>query len=466
VTSFASDAFVPPPAAAEHLPNEPTELVALLRARSTSERSRLLGDESYRWTMTFVGISVALFILAVKSTALNTGTAGRFFFVYSVLVTSFELSRLVAASFHRRTSAACYELADAQGYEPSVSFVIPCMNEEDAISVSVVNSFAAEYPTDKLEVIVINDGSTDRTGEVLAELQAQYPKLHVITFEQNRGKRHAMAEGFRHASGEIIIQLDSDSYIEPSSLSEVVAPFANDQIGAVCAHADPANADVNLLTKMQAAYYFLSFRILKAAESTFLAVFCCSGCSSAYRRDVVLPILDTWLDEKFLGKPVTWGDDRSLTNRVLRAGYRTIYTDRAQAYTICPEHMRQLLKQQVRWKKGWFVNSLFATRFVVRKYPLVAFTYFLPLMVLTLATPFMAVRGLIVVPLVSHQLPIFYLAGVFGIALLVAIYYRAVERNNRYWPYVFLWSALNLIVLSFVLFFAILTIQDRAWGTR
>ena len=416
--------------------------------------------------MTVFAVGVALAIIAIKSSALHRGTTGGLFLVYSILVTSFELSRLIAASFHRRTSQACYDLAESRAYEPHITFVIPCMNEERAIEVSVVNSFAADYPEDKLEVIVVDDGSTDGTPVVLAELQQRFPRLQVVTFDHNRGKRHAMAEGFRRAQSEIIVQLDSDSYIEPGSLRHLVAPFANPLIGAVCAHADPANADANLLTRMQAAYYFLSFRILKAAESTFLAVFCCSGCSSAYRRRIVMPILDEWLAEAFLGKPVTWGDDRALTNRVLRDGFQTIYTDRAQAYTICPERFRQLLKQQVRWKKGWFVNSLFASRFVLRQYPLVATTYFLPLMFLTLVTPFMAVRGLVWMPLVHHTLPVFYLAGVFGIALLVTIYYRAVAPENRYWPYVFLWSLLNLVVLSFVLFFALLTLQNRAWGTR
>ncbi len=472
MTSVTSEALLPGLAAAREprLSTDASALVSVLRKRS-APRSRLhpaptYGDQVYRWSMTFIGFFVALLILAVKSSALHGGTTGRLFLVYWVLVTSFELSRLVAASFHVRTSDACYARAEAAPYEPTVTFVIPCMNEEAAIAISVVNSLAAEYPEDKVEVIVVDDGSTDGTPAVLADLRRRNPRLQVVTFPRNLGKRHAMAEGFRRARGEIIVQLDSDSYIEPAGLRALVAPFANEQIGAVCAHADPANADANVLTRMQAAYYFLSFRILKAAESTFLAVFCCSGCSSAYRKEIVLPVLDRWLDESFLGKPVTWGDDRALTNWVLRAGYRTIYTDRAQAYTICPDNVRQLLKQQVRWKKGWLVNSIFATPFVVRQYPFVAATYFLPLIVLTLLTPFMAVRGLVWLPLVEHRLPVFYLVGVFGIALMVAIYYRRVERSNRYWPYVFLWSGLNLIILSFVLFYAIATLQNRTWGTR
>jgi hyaluronan synthase len=245
-----------------------------------------------------------------------------------------------------------------------------------------------------------------------------------------------------------------------------VAPFVNPEIGAVCAHADPMNADKNFLTRMQAAYYFVSFRILKAAESSFLVVFCCSGCSSAYRRDIVVPQLDDWLNEKFLGLPVTWGDDRGLTNRVLADGYRTLYTDRAQAYTICPDNMRQLLKQQVRWKKGWLVNSIFASRFIARRHPFVAFTYFFPLILLTLLTPLVAARALVYEPLVNGTVPLYYVAGVFAVAALVTIFYRHVQRGNRYWPYVFAWSALNLVLLSFVMPYAIATIQNRKWGTR
>jgi hyaluronan synthase len=420
-------------------------------------------DRSFRWALFFLGGLVVLGLLAMKSSALHNGTTIAVV-IYSVLVTSFELSRLLAASLHRDTLDNCY--THDNSYTPSATFVIPCMNEQDAIAHTVRQCLAAEYPAEKLEVIVVNDGSTDRTPEILAELQEEFPQLTVVNWTLNRGKRHAMAEGFKLARGEIIIQLDSDSYIEPSSLRHLVAPFVNPEIGAVCAHADPANADQNLLTRMQAAYYFVSFRILKAAESSFMVVFCCSGCSSAYRRDLVRPILDEWLDEKFLGLPVTWGDDRALTNRMLAAGYRTIYTDRAQAFTICPDTLKQLLKQQVRWKKGWLVNSIFASRFIARSHPFVAFTYFFPLILLTLLTPLVAARALIWQPLVHHSVSLYYIGGILSIALLVTIFYRHVQRGNKYWPYVFAWSALNMVLLSFVLVYAIATIQNRRWGTR
>ena len=92
--------------------------------------------------------------------------------------------------------------------------------------------------------------------------------------------------------GEVVVQLDSDSYIEPGTIQKLVDYFKNPQVGAVCAHTYVENADQNILTRMQTAHYFVAFRVLKAAESAFSLIFCCSGCSSAYRKSVVLPVID------------------------------------------------------------------------------------------------------------------------------------------------------------------------------
>ncbi len=437
---------------------------------SSKERKAPLSRALYYLTLIVVG-AVLLFLIVVTKgrTAVNL-KASPALLIYTLVVTTFELSRLVAAIFynnrmHFRHFDKSFFTA-IRNYEPTVSFVIPCYNEGPAIEKTVTKCFQADYPREKLEVIVINDGSTDNTLEVLYRLKKKFPDLIVIDFPENRGKRHGMAEGFKVSTGEIVVQLDSDSYIVPETFREIVEPFANPEVGAVCAHADPENADQNFLTKMQSAYYFLSFRIMKAAESAFFAVFCCSGCSSAYRRSVVMPIMDIWLKETFLGRPVTWGDDRALTNWVLKLGYKTMYTDRAKAFTICPDTLKKLLKQQVRWKKGWLVNSIFASKFIWKKQPFVAFTYFFPLIFVTLSTPLMATKALVFNPLFYHILPFYYMIGVFLIASLIVTFYRAVARENKYWPYVFAWSILNMFILSFILFYAIATIQNRKWGTR
>ncbi len=430
-------------------------------------RAKKKSDRNFRIFLVFLGLILLGFIILLKSHTSSGFSETPAILLYTILVTTFELSRVLAAmifpSIRKKIVTTSYA---TRFYEPTVSFVIPCKNEGEAIAKTIDKCYAANYPREKLEVIVINDGSTDNTGEVLARMQEKYPDLVVVTWKENRGKRHGMAEGFKISKGEIIVQLDSDSYIHPPTFRKIIEPFANPEIGAVCAHADPENADTNILTKMQAAYYFMSFRVLKAAESTFMSVFCCSGCSSAYRKSVIMPIMDTWLNERFLGLPVTWGDDRALTNWVLRQGSKTIYTDEAQAFTICPDKWRVFFKQQTRWKKGWFVNSINASKFILKKDPFVALTYFFPLILITLVTPFMAVRAFFYNPIFRGVTPLYYIIGVYLIACIMVIFYRFVSRENKYWPYIFIWSTINMVLLSFVLFYALATIQNRKWGTR
>jgi hyaluronan synthase len=413
-------------------------------------------------------LGTLLLIVFLKAKTTTAADVDGVLLFYTFFVTLFQLSRIIASLMYKASyDRAITEEATVEEYQPKISFVIPCMNEESEIQNTIATCYAAAYPRNLLEVIVINDASTDTTQLKIFEMKDKHPDLVIVDWSRNRGKRHGMAEGFRRATGEIVIQLDSDSRVEPADVPHLIAPFKNPNIGAVSFHTDPANADKNWLTKMQAAYYFLSFRILKSAESTFRMVFCCSGCCSAYRRSTVVPILNNWLTEKFLGLPVTWGDDRSLTNRVLKQGYETLYSDRARAYTIVPDTFKTFLKQQIRWKKGWFVNSLFASRFVIKRDPFVALTYFFPLMIVTILTPFMAARAFIYTPLTQGMSStVYYMLGVFAIALVFYFAYRYFARDNRYAGYVFLWAILNMLILSYMLVIALATIQNRGWGTR
>jgi len=429
-----------------------------------------------------LGIAFLFFITLMKAKGTVDFGFEPFLYTYTIFVTTFQLSRLIAAMFYdssyrgsvlpgRKMTIRKNVANPAAGlvreeYEPTVTFIVPSKNEEGVIAQTIENCFMVDYPKEKIEVIAVNDGSTDKTGEIMMSLREKYDNLTVINWETNRGKKHAMVEGFRLAKGEIVIQLDSDSCIDPATFRKIVEPFQNPAVGAVSAHTDPKNADHNFLTRMQAAYYFMSFRILKAAESTFLTVFCCSGCASAYRKSVIFPILDEWLGETFLGLPVTWGDDRSLTSRVLKSGYKTIYSDRVKAETIVPEKFRQLVKQQVRWKKSWFVNGIYNAKFIWKTHPFVAFSYYFPLLLVSFLSPIMAVRAVLYLPLVHGIYPFFHILGLMLLAALFVAYYRFVAPENKYWAYLFPWSILNLFFLSFLMFYAIVRINDRGWGTR
>ena len=428
-------------------------------------------------------VFVLLGIVLLKSRTVSAFYVSPVLIAYTFFVTLFQVSRITSALLYKDSydrvldpegeAGAHHPQGKRDGvrtpYLPTISFVIPCMNEEKGIQMTIRKCFEAQYPRHLFEVIVINDGSTDNTLERILEVKKEHPELVVVDWKVNKGKRHGMAEGFRRAQGEIVIQLDSDSYIEPGDVAAFVQPFRNPEVGALSAHTDPLNKDVNWITKMETAYYFISFRILKAAESTFHTVFCCSGCASAYRKDIILPVLDEFLGEMFLGKPITWGDDRALTNWVIKLGYRTLYCADVQAYTEVPTTLKQFVKQQIRWKKGWFVNSLFASKFIVKTNPFVAFTYFFPLTLLTILTPFMAARAFIYTPIADGggwSAVGFYLLGMSLVSLLILHFYRLFAPDNKYAPYIFLWAAINMVVLSYLLIYALFTIQNRGWGTR
>ena len=127
-------------------------------------------------------------------------------------------------------------------------------------------------------------------------------------------------------------------------------------MGGVSGRTDVANTYTNSLTKMQSVRYYIAFRIMKAAEGYFDAVTCLSGPLSCYRKDLVLAHKEAWLHQTFLGQKATFGDDRSMTNFILR-GHRTTYQDTAICSTIVPNTHRMFLRQQMRWKRSWLRES-------------------------------------------------------------------------------------------------------------
>ncbi|MDR3559656.1 MAG: glycosyltransferase [Candidatus Pacebacteria bacterium] len=423
----------------------------------------------YKSGIVVSGALLLFLIILLKSKTTSDFDLEPFLFSYAIIVTTFELSRVISAMLYEKSfESLTQEFRDTPGgepYEPKIAFVIPCMNEERDIADAIIQCHQLDYPREKMEVIVVNDGSTDRTQLVLEELKKFYPGIKIISWE-NQGKRWGMAAGFKVSDAEIIIQLDSDSHVDPKTFRNLLDPFRNPQVGAVCAHGEPRNADENFVTRMQTAYYFMSFRILKAAESTYDAVFCCSGCCSAYRKSAVMPVIYHWLAETFLGKPVTWGDDRALTSWLIRTDWKTVYAKDALAYTVVPDTFKKLMKQQLRWKKSWIVNFFLTGKFIWKKQPFVSSFYYFPLIFISLMTPVMTFDALFWQPFVKGVFPIYHILGILMLTGIIALYYRYVDRKNKYWIYLFPWALVNLFVLSFVLVYAAFKIQDRGWGTR
>jgi hyaluronan synthase len=397
------------------------------------------------------------FVWLTKDLTFATLARDPLFASYSIAVVIYVLGRFLMALFYRPVPD--------QGFRPTVSIIVPAFNEEEGIVGTIASCIQVDYPVHLTEVIVVNDGSTDSTWARILEAKVRWPQLYALDLGRNYGKRGAMAEGIRRARGEILVFVDSDSYLEPDAVTAIVQPFADARVGAVVGHADVRNASVNWMTKMQQVRYYSAFRVIKGTESLLAGtVTCASGCCAAYRRSVVLPLLDGWEFQTFLGRPATFGDDRALTNRILDR-HRVVYQASARAETMVPEHPRVFFRQQLRWKKSWLRESMQVVRYFWRKNPLAAlFTY------ASIAFPFMA--PWVVLHAVGGRLVggepgglWFYIIGTYAMALLYSLYY-AFKRQDGLWYHGMTFVALYMCVLVFQTYWGILTMRDTRWGTR
>jgi hyaluronan synthase len=408
--------------------------------------------------------AIYLVVLIVAVTAYKAAYVGLmfsnvFFGVYSVCVASYILSRFLFSLLYRSKPDA--------GIEPEIAIVMPCFNEQEAIAASLRSLLELRYPPEKLELIAVNDGSTDATLAEIERVAAQANgRVRVIDFPENRGKRAAMAAGIRASSAEVVAFVDSDSVVEPDALRLLVQPLADPRVGAVCGHANVLNLRDTWLTRMQAVRYFVAFRVVKAAESVFNAVTCCSGCFSAYRREAILPRMDWWESQRFLGIESTFGDDRSLTNCVLR-DWRIVYEKRAISHTIVPSTFRAFVTQQTRWKRSWTRESLQVAKFIWRKHPVAALFTYLSI-VLPLIAPVAALHALVWGPLIhGGTLPLIYLAGLYALAMVYSLYYVIFQDEySLVWLYGVLFVFFYLAIMLWQTYYAIATCRTAAWGTR
>jgi len=417
-------------------------------------------DRALRLLAVVYLIAIAIGVVAYKVAFAELVSIDPFFAVYGLVVATYILSRFAISLFYRP--------GRDHGIAPNVAIVVPAFNEEEAIGAGIASLLAQDYPVDRLELVVVDDGSTDGTAREIERARAAAPggrdRVHAISFPRNRGKRAAMAAGIRATTAEIIAFVDSDSVLEPDALRTLVQRFADARVGAVCGHADVLNVRESLLTRMQAVRYFVAFRVVKAAESVFSAVTCCSGCFAAYRREAIAPHLQRWEHQRFLGADATFGDDRSLTNHVLRS-WRVVYEANAVSRTIVPATLRRFLVQQVRWKRSWTRESLIVARFVWRKHPFAALATYLSV-ALPLVAPIAAARALVWLP--AHGVsPLVYLLGVYAVALMYGLYYAARRQpDDALWIWGCAFVLFYLVVLVWQTYYAVLTATRTTWGTR
>lgn len=390
----------------------------------------------------------------------------KYLYMYSIIAASLLLSRYLFGTFYRSVPID-------PAYTPGVTIIIPCFNEETWIRRTILSAINQDYPPDKLEVIIVddcsNDHSLDRIKDTVTELQETdqlfRTKDRIRWYKQpkNMGKREAMAVGAKLSKKELLVFVDSDSFLDPFAVRNIVQPFKDEKMGGVSGRTDVANTYTNSLTKMQSVRYYIAFRIMKAAEGYFDAVTCLSGPLSCYRKDLVLKYSDAWLHQTFLGQRATFGDDRSMTNFILRQ-HRTTYQNTAVCSTIVPNSHAMFLKQQMRWKRSWLRESLIAARYMWRKEPFMAIFFYMGFIVPIIA-PFIVIFNLVYVPLVHRVFPLTFIIGMFLMAVLMSMAQLFLRRSTT-WIYGIWFCLYYEAVLLWQMPVAWFTFWKSTWGTR
>jgi hyaluronan synthase len=387
-------------------------------------------------------------------------------YLYSIAAALLLLSRYFFGMLYR-------EVPVNPDYTPGVSIVIPCFNEEKWIQKTIVNCLNQDYPIDKLEVIVVDDHSTDNSAEKIREIVDELhqkadrfktkERLKAIFLEENRGKRFALIEGVKIAKHDLVVFVDSDSFLEPTAIKHLVQPFQDPKIGGVAGRTEVENKYTNALTKLQTVRYYIAFRVFKAAEAWFDSVTCLSGPLACYRKDLVLKYADQWINQRFLGYRATFGDDRSMTNFLLRE-HRVGYQDSAVCSTIVPSKVSVFLKQQMRWKRSWLRESIRATGFIWKKEPLMALFFYIGLVV-PIAAPVVVLYNLVYVPLVHHVVPSTYLMGLTLMAAMMSLAHLFFKKS-KLWLFGFVFVLFYEFVLLWQMPVAWVTFWKSTWGTR
>jgi len=379
--------------------------------------------------------------------------------IYSILIFIYLPTRIILYFYYRPS--------EDRGYRPSVSIVVPAYNEGKQIRKTLLSLIKADYP-DK-QIIVVDDGSRDDTYYHIHRIQLKHPdKIEIIRFPKNLGKRTAMAEGVKHSRGEIVVFIDSDTSIEPDAVKYIVAPFEDPTVGGVTGKVKVQNRNINLLTRMLGVRYIMSFDFYRCTRSAYGGVMCLSGVISAYRKDILKKIIPRWLEQKFLGKVCTFGDDRSLTNNVIMEGYRTVYSRNAVAMTIVPETVPKLLRMLARWNRSFIRESYILFKYLIKKDNLVKRKLMLFDFILT---SLISIFIIFVVTFMFYRIagdPLLILKFIGSISVMAGIYMTFYVKVERDWNFLFgiLYSFFYMVILIWMLPYAMLTIKKNSWGTR
>ena len=258
-----------------------------------------------------------------------------FLYVATILVAVRTLLVLFLAWMHSR------QAPPPAGFCPAVTVIIPAYNEGRVIEKTLKSILASEYPG-AIEILVVDDGSSDDTSDRVRVLAMDAPQVRLIC-QQNSGKAHALQRGVDESLHEYLIFMDADTVFDPAAIRHLLEPFCEDRVGAVSGHARVGNTR-RAIARFQDLEYICGFNLDRRAYAIWDCITVVPGAISALRKSAIIAAGGFSYE--------TLAEDTDLTLSIHRAGYTVDYQPSAVAYTEAPESIATLAKQRFRWAYG------------------------------------------------------------------------------------------------------------------
>lgn len=257
------------------------------------------------------------------------------------------------------------------GYEPFVSLIIPAWNEEKTVADTIKSLYKVTYK--KVEFIIVNDGSTDRTAKIVDRWlkilkRKGETRFRFIDNKDNNGKAARLNQGIALAKGEFIACMDADTEVEPGIFEKVIPEFQDPKAGAVTVSVEVGNKK-KLLNKLIQTEFNLGLSMLLKLFSFSKVVWVTPGPFSMYRADLLRDI------GGFDVKSIV--EDHEIAFRIYKEGYHITNTMHARVYADMPETFKGSFYQRRRWYSGSIITMFQHKKMLLtKKHDL--FSFFIP----------------------------------------------------------------------------------------
>ncbi|WP_417265636.1 glycosyltransferase [Brumimicrobium sp.] len=354
---------------------------------------------------------------------------------------------------------------------PTLTIIVPAYNEGFFVFDTLKSIAQSDYPKDKIQLIAIDDGSGDDTWDWMKKSKAELGDfLSIYQQPENKGKRHALYRGINLAKGEVIVTIDSDSLIYDDTLRNLASPFVVDEnCGAVAGNVKIQNLKKAIIPKMLNVSFAFSFGFIRAAQGQMKTVLCTPGALSAYRKEAVIHCLEDWMNQTFLGVQTDIGEDRAMTNMILKQGYNTLFQSNAHVCTNIPETYGILRKMFTRWERSNVRENIMMSKFAFSDFRKENKLKPRILLINQWMSIISAYPALIVMVLSLVFYPLLFLSStIISVALfsiIPALYYGIkYSKMNSLW--IFTYNLFYFFTLFWITPYAILTANRRGWLTR